>query len=132
VKIILKWTFVNRFQFVQVCDEWQAFILVSPPEQRLLSVSIMFQFCQAIADLPQCSAESQALTVTEIVTPSSISQKVASKPSTQTTIQAACNCPCNRYWKLHQYSNNEFENGTTYTSTIYNCSEVTKASSHII
>jgi hypothetical protein len=88
----------------------------------------MFQFCQAIAELPQCTAESHAITVTEIVTPSSTSQKVASMPSTQTTVLAACNCPPNHYWKLHQYSNNEYENGTIYKSTIYKCSEVIKAS----
>jgi translation elongation factor EF-1alpha len=92
----------------------------------------MFQFCQAVTDLPQCSAESQAITVTETVTPSSISQKVASMPSTHTTIQATCNCPHNRYWKLHQYSNSEFQNGTIYTSTIYKCIEVTKASRQVI
>lgn len=84
------------------------------------------KFCQAISELPQCSAESQAITVTEIVTPSPISQKVASMPSTRTTILAACNCPPNRYWKLRQYSNNEFENGTIYKSTIYKCTELYK------
>jgi hypothetical protein len=103
-----------------------------PPEQQLLSVSTIFQFCQAIAELPQCSAESQAVMVTEIVTPPSVSQTVAPMSTMQTTVLAACNCPPNRYWKLHQYSNNEFENGTIYKSTTYKCSEVTKASRQVI
>jgi hypothetical protein len=128
--IILKWTSVNNFQFVQASDKWQAFVLVTPPGQNLLSVSTMFQFCQSIAELPQCSAERHAITVTETVTSPSHLQRLAPMP-TQTVVLAACNCPPNRYWKLHQYSNSEYENGTIYKSAIYKCSEVTKASRQI-
>ncbi|KDR09491.1 uncharacterized protein LOC110838670 [Zootermopsis nevadensis] len=79
------------------------------------------KFCQAVSELPQCSAKSYAITVmTQTATPS------LSKETIHTSILAACNCPPNHYWKFHQHSGNKFENGTTYKRTTYKCMKLHK------
>lgn len=88
-------------------------------------ISTLFQFCHELTELLQCAADSQAITVTtQTVRTLSTSKAVPPTTTTHTTVLAACNCPPNHYWKLYEYSEYEFENGTSYKSTVYQCIEV--------
>jgi hypothetical protein len=88
-------------------------------------IRTLFQFCHDITELPQCAADSQAATVTtQTIRTQSTSKAVPPITTTQTTVLAACNCPPNHYWKLHEHTEHEFENGTSYNSTVYKCIKV--------
>jgi hypothetical protein len=117
-RIILKWTLMKSFENVN---------LGSTTRQSVTIITV-FQFCQVTTELPQCSADSWAITVTTQTVPTpSISPEVPPAVVTQTSVLAACNCPPNHYWKLHQHSHNESANGTIYKSTTYKCIKVIKS-----
>lgn len=79
------------------------------------------KFCHDVTELPQCAADSQAITVTTQTARTLSTSKAVPPTTTHTTVLAACNCPPNHYWKLHEHSEYEFENGTSYKSTVYKC-----------
>ena len=88
-------------------------------------ISILFQFCHDVTELPQCAADSRAITVTtQTVRILSTSKAVPLTTTMHTAVLAACNCPPNHYWKLQEHSEYEFENGTSYKSTVYQCIKV--------
>ncbi|XP_069701227.1 uncharacterized protein [Periplaneta americana] len=85
------------------------------------------KFCQDVAELPQCSTKSQALTVTtQTVTTLSKLNDVPPTVTQQTIAVAACNCQPNYYWKKHNQFDNDYGNGTVHTNTVYRCMKLRK------